>query len=86
MELARDIDEHGRSVEPRVTGDMRQLALAAIALTYRAAAIDAGKTAADRPRLSTWFNDALDQRLEWRLNQLAAKQAVRLKPVPYAVA
>ena len=60
MELARDIDEHGRPAEPRVTGDMRQLALAAIALAYRVAAINAGKTAADRPRLSTWFNDALD--------------------------
>jgi hypothetical protein len=65
---------------------MRQLALAAIALAYRAAAIDAGKTAADRPRLSTWFNDALDQRLEWRLNQLAAKPLARTKAASYVVA
>ena len=86
MELARDIDEHGRPAEPTITGDMRQLALAAIALAYRAAAIDAGKTAADRPRLSTWFNDALDQRLEWRLNQLAAKQAAQPKSASYVVA
>ncbi len=86
LELARDIDGVGRPAEPRLTGDMRQLALGAIALAYRAAAIDAGKTTADRPRLSTWFNDALDQRLEWRMNQLTAKQATRLKPASCVVA
>jgi hypothetical protein len=86
LESARDIDERGRPTEPAITGEMRQLSLEAIALAYRVAAIDAGKTAADRPRLSTWFNDALDQRLEWRLNRLAAKQNTRLKRAPCVVA